>query len=92
MRIRNRIARNDDYNLFLMHLFQECGVLYQAQDICGINGTLIGPSYPPENFMMSLLQDFPNVGKVTVILKSFRNTTFSSVSFIYRYTNYSINN
>jgi hypothetical protein len=70
MRMRNRIARNDDYNLFLLHLFQECGVLYKAKDICGINGTLIGPNYPLENFMMSLLQEGPNAGKVTVILKT----------------------
>jgi hypothetical protein len=80
MRIRNRIARFNDYDSFLLHLFQFCGVLYQKQDICGINGTLIGPSYPPENFKMSMLQDSVNVGQVTVLMKSSRNTSFSSVS------------
>ncbi|EFX70192.1 hypothetical protein DAPPUDRAFT_328412 [Daphnia pulex] len=78
MRIRNRIARFNDYDSFLLHLFQFCGVLYQKQDICGINGTLIGPSYQPENFKMSMLQDSVNVSKVTVLMKSSRNTSLSS--------------
>lgn len=91
MRIRNRIARNDYYNLFLLHLFQECGVLYQAKDI-GTNATLIGPKCPPENFMMSLLQEGPNAFKVTVILKTSRNATSPSVRCISRYTHYNRTN
>ncbi|EFX66232.1 hypothetical protein DAPPUDRAFT_332404 [Daphnia pulex] len=70
----------DEFREYIIYIDMRCGVLYQAKDICGINGTLIGPNYPPENFMMSLLQEGPNAGKVTVILKTSRNTTSPSVS------------